>query len=114
MKEQRRSIAKIRRRTPFLFLGGLDMDFETLFKKTSPRLKRIARSYNGRSFFIDEWDLYQEMFIHLWNNFKDGAPAGMNEAYIVKGCEFHILNYIRKEREKATIVSLEEPLNEDG
>lgn len=32
----------------------------------------------------------------------------------MKGCEFHILNYLRTEREKARIVSLEEPINEEG
>jgi len=50
----------------------------------------------------------------LWKNYKDGQPAGINEAYIVRGCEFHILNILRKEREKARIASLEEPLDEDG
>jgi len=90
------------------------MDFETLLKKISPRLKRIAKSRNGQSFFIDQDDLYQEMCIHLWSNFKGGVPDGINEAYIVGGCEFHLLNYLRKEREKATIVSLEEPINEEG
>jgi len=90
------------------------MDFETLFKKISPRLKRIARNHNGHGFFIDEDDLYQEMCIHLWKNYKDGQPTGINEAYIVKGCEFHILNYLRKVREKARIVSLEKPINEEG
>jgi len=90
------------------------MDFEALLKKVSPRLKRIASSHNGHGFFIDEEDLYQEMCIHLWNSFKDGVPVGINKAYIVRGCEFHILNYLRKQREKARIVSLEKPLNEDG
>ncbi|MCG2713363.1 MAG: sigma-70 family RNA polymerase sigma factor [Candidatus Omnitrophica bacterium] len=90
------------------------MDFETLLKKISPRLKRIAKSRNGHGFFIDKEDLYQEMCIHLWNHFKDGVPAGINDAYIVKGCKFHILNYLRKEREKARIVSLEAPINEYG
>jgi len=90
------------------------MDFETLLKKISPRLKTMTKSRNGHSLFIDQDDLYQEMCIHLWNNFKGGAPDGINEAYIVRGCEFHLLNYLRKEREKATIVSLEEPINEEG
>jgi len=107
--------AKVRCRTPFSFLGvWFDMDFETLLKKISPRLKRIAKSHSGHGFFIDEEDLYQEMCIHLWKNYKDGKPTGINKAYIVRGCEFHILNYLRKEREKARIVSLEEPLDEDG
>ena len=90
------------------------MDFDTLFEKISPRLKRIARNHNNHGSFIDEDDLYQEMCIHLWIKFKDGVPDGINEAYIVRGCEFHILNYLRKEREKVTILSLEEPVNEDG
>jgi len=90
------------------------MDFETLLKKISPRLKSIAISHNGHGFFIDKEDLYQEMCIYLWDNFKDGVPLGINEVYIVKGCKFHILNYLRKQKEKAWIVSLEKPLNEDG
>lgn len=90
------------------------MGFDTLFERLSPRLRRIAKSRNGHGRFIDEEDLYQEMCIHLWNNFKDGVPDGINDAYIVRGCEFHILNYLRKEREKATILSLEEPINGDG
>ncbi len=90
------------------------MNFETLLETISPRLKRMAKSHNGHGFFIHEEDLYQEMCIHLWKNYKDGQPTGINEAYIVKGCEFHILNYLRKEREKARIVSLEESINEEG
>ena len=90
------------------------MGFETLFKTISPRLKRIARSHNGHGFFIDENDLYQEMCIHLWDNFRNGVPITMNCAYIIKNCEFYILNYIRKKREKATIVSLEKSLDDSG
>lgn len=90
------------------------MDFETLYKRISPRLKRIAQSRNGHGFFIGKEDLYQEMCIYLWNNFKDGVPAGINDAYIIRGCEFHILNYLRKEKEKAIIFSLEEPVNDNG
>jgi len=94
--------------------GGENMDFETLFKEISPKLKRIARNHNGHGFFIGEEDLYQEMCIHLWNNFKGGLPDGLNEAYVVKSCEFHILNYLRKNNTKAIIVSLEKPINDDG
>ncbi len=90
------------------------MDFETLLKKISPILKIIAKSHNGHGFFIDEEDLYQEMCIHLWSNFADGVSGGVNTSYIVKSCEFYILNHLRKAREKARIVSLEEPINEDG
>ncbi len=90
------------------------MDFETLFKKISPILKKIAKSHNGHGFFIDEDDLYQEMCIYLWNHYKYGMPEGINEAYIIKGCEFHILNYLRKNRNKVSIVRIDQPMNEDG
>jgi RNA polymerase sigma factor (sigma-70 family) len=90
------------------------MDFQILFRKVSPVLKQIARSYKTKETSFDGDDLYQEMCIHLWNNFKDGVPAGVNEAFIVRGCEFHILNYLRKKREKAVLLSLEKPVSEDG
>ncbi len=89
------------------------MDFENLIKKISPRLQKIASVYHGRS-FSDGEDLYQEMCMHLWKNFKDGLPAGINESYIVQGCKFHILNVLRKEREKTKILSLDESFNEEG
>lgn len=90
------------------------MDFLLLYNRIAPRLRRIARSRNGHGFFIDEDDLYQEMCVHLWNKFRDGVPSGINDSYIIKGCEFHILNYMRTKREKAQIMSLEEPVNENG
>ena len=90
------------------------MEFEALYKRVSPRLKRIASFYGKRGCSFDRDDLYQEMTGHLWNKFKDGVPAGLNDTYIIKGCEFHILNYMRKEKEKIRRVSLEEPLNESG
>lgn len=90
------------------------MEFEKLYKRVSPRLKRIAGFYNGRGYSFDRDDLYQEMCSHLWSNFKDGVPERLNDAYIIKGCEFHILNYMRKEKEKIRRVSMEEPINENG
>lgn len=92
----------------------MDSDFRTLYERVSPRLRRIARIRNGHGFFIDEDDFYQEMCMHLWNNFKDGVPKGINDTYIIRGCEFHIRNHIRTKREKARLVSLEGPVNEDG
>ncbi|MDP3790073.1 MAG: sigma-70 family RNA polymerase sigma factor [Candidatus Omnitrophota bacterium] len=90
------------------------MDFEKLYERIKPRLKKMARWHNGHGQFIDGDDLYQEMCAHLWNAYKDGVPEGINDAYIVKGCEFHILNYLRKHREKANIISMEQPINEEG
>jgi len=91
------------------------MNFETLFKRISPRLKKLAVYHSRRNYFsVDAGDLYQEMSVYLWDNFKEEVPAVLNDAYIVKGCEFYILNYIRKQRKKAKIISLDMPLDETG
>lgn len=90
------------------------MGFEMLYKKISPRLRRLARHYNGHGRYIDEDDLYQEASIYLWDTYGDGMPENVNEAYILKGCEFHILNFLRTQRERALVASLEEPLDEYG
>ena len=90
------------------------MNFETLFKKISPRLKRIARNYNHRCSFVDEEDFYQEMCIQLWNNFRGGVPVDKSENYVVRGCELHLLNYLRKVNGQGKPLSLEEPLDEEG
>lgn len=90
------------------------MGFKDLLKKISPKLKMIARFHRHYVSCIDEDDLYQEMRIYLWNNFKEGVPEGLNEAYIIKGCKFYLLNYLRKERLPVKILSLEEPINEEG
>ena len=75
------------------------MEFEELYNRISPRLKRIASFYKRRGYSFDGDDLYQEMLSYLWDKFKDGVPEGINDAYIIKCCEFSILNYMRKEKE---------------
>ena len=90
------------------------MEFERLYERVNPRLKKIAGFYGRRGYSFDKDDLYQEMASHLWNNFKRGVPEGINDSYVIKGCEFHILNYIRKEKEKVYKISMEESLNEHG
>jgi RNA polymerase sigma factor (sigma-70 family) len=90
------------------------MDFQELFNKISPKLKRVAYNHKIYRLSVDRDDLYQEMSIHLWNNFKDGFPKDVNEGYIIKGCLFHILNYLRKQKENVSLLSLEQPINEGG
>ena len=89
------------------------MDFKTLFDKISPRLKRIAKRYSHYNQFLDENDLHQQMSLYLWQRFKDGVSEDMNESYIIKSCEFHILNHLRKNKEKLKTVSLDKPINEE-
>lgn len=94
------------------------MKFNALYNLLSSRLKitasRLAKSHNSKNMSIDADDLYQEMSVHLWNNFKDGLPAGINAAYVIKGCQFHVLNYLRKKRFKVKILSLDDLRDEAG
>ena len=90
------------------------MDFQELFNKISPQLKRKSIYFRKYSPSFDKDDLYQEMCLHLWNNFHSGVPEGINYSFIIRGCEFHILNYLRRMRQKAIQMSLDEPIDKNG
>ncbi|HOX54599.1 MAG TPA: sigma-70 family RNA polymerase sigma factor [Candidatus Omnitrophota bacterium] len=89
------------------------MDFKVLLEKITPALRNIARKHLLKGFY-DENDLYQEMCLYLWQEYSEGLPIGINEAYAIKGCEFHILNYLRKGRKKFRFVSIDDPISEEG
>lgn len=90
------------------------MSFESLFNNISPRLKGIARWYKRTGCLFSEDDLYQEMCIYVWNNYKKGLPEDINEAYVIKGCKFHMLNYLKKDSRAKITMSLERPIDENG
>ena len=85
------------------------MDFKVLLEKITPALRNIARKHLLWGFY-DQEDLYQEMCLYLWQKYSEGLPIGINEAYAIKGCEFHILNFLRKGRPKALLLSLDRPI----
>ena len=89
------------------------MDFRILLDKITPALRNIARRHILYGFY-DEEDLYQEMCLYLWQNYRYGLPIGINEAYVIKGCEFHLLNFLRKGRPKAQLESLEKVITPEG
>ncbi|MFH1504790.1 MAG: hypothetical protein ABIH08_05345, partial [Candidatus Omnitrophota bacterium] len=92
------------------------MDFDQLYERILPRLKAMVH-YTARKNYnlaFDEEDLFQEGAIYLWDNFKNGVPEGLNNSYIVKGCQFHLLNYMRKKRNEAYFLSIDKPIDEDG
>ncbi|MBU1121926.1 MAG: sigma-70 family RNA polymerase sigma factor [Candidatus Omnitrophica bacterium] len=94
------------------------MEFNELYNSLSGRLNKLAtkmkRTHGAAISSIDKDDLYQEMVIYLWEKYRKGVPQEFNDSYLVKGCHFHILNYLRKKRNKVSIVSLDNPINEDG
>ena len=89
------------------------MDFRILLGKITPALKHIARRHLFYSSYSEE-DLYQEMCLYLWQHYGNGLPIGINEAYVIKGCEFHIHNFLRKGRPKVVLSSLDELISPEG
>ena len=89
------------------------MDFRILLEQITPALKFIARKHLLYGFYSEE-DLYQEMCLYLWKNYQYGLPIGINKAYVIKGCEFHLKNFLRKGRPKAMLSSLDQPISEEG
>ncbi|MDP8254090.1 MAG: LuxR C-terminal-related transcriptional regulator [Candidatus Kaelpia aquatica] len=89
------------------------MDFRILLEKITPRLKYIARMNTLYGFYSQD-DLFQEMCIYLWQQYRYGLPIGINESYVVKGCEFHLKNFLRKGRPKIVLSSLDESICSGG
>ena len=89
------------------------MDFRILLEQITPSLRFIARKHILRGFYSEE-DLYQEMCLYLWQQYANGLPIGINKAYVIKGCEFHIQNFLRKGRPKALFSSLDEIVTSGG
>lgn len=89
------------------------MHFRILLEKITPALKYIARKHLLYSFYNEE-DLYQEMCLYLWQHYRRGLPIGINESYVIKGCEFHIQNFLRKGRQKVILSSLDELVTAEG
>ena len=85
------------------------MDFKILLEKITPALKAIARR-NILYGFYDQDDLYQQMCLYLWHRFSEGMPIGMNEPYIIKACEFYLLNFLRKGRRMPMHLSMDMPV----
>ncbi len=90
------------------------MDFDRLVVKLTPTLKRITHRLNGHFTFMDEDDLYQEALLHLWLEHREGRLDDKTESYMLQGCYFSLKNYIRKVQDRAVIVSLSSPIDDEG
>ena len=99
----------------FVFVRGeRAMNIELLYRRITPELNRIAKKYRSYNSSLDEGDLFQEMCIHLLIRYKSGVPDHLNHSYVIKGCEFHLLNFLRKKKEKLNSQSLEDIQNSEG
>lgn len=89
--------------------GLAEHGFSRLAKELSPSLRKLSRK-NRHLGFIDKDDLYQEALINLWSRLEKGELSDKTASYIVRGCYFHIQNYIRTHKVRNNVLSLEEPI----
>lgn len=90
------------------------MEFEEVYYRFYPLLVRQAQHYRNCLESVDCDDIVQEMLVHLWNGWKDGRWEGKTESYILQSLWFHSQNYLRRERKKVHLVSLDEPVGGEG
>lgn len=83
------------------------MTFEALVEKLTPKLKGITHKLNGRFTFFNDEDLFQEALIHLLQDFRAGELEDKTDSYILQGCFFHLKNYIRSQKIRTHLLSLE-------
>jgi len=90
------------------------VEFEELVKRFSPYIRYLASKTYIPSSVIDKEDLYQEILFSLWKRWKNKELEDKTDGYIRGSCYFHLKNYLRCHKEKARIVSLNEPVGEGG
>jgi len=90
------------------------MQFEELVKKLSPTLKRIAYRIKGNFTFFNVDDLYQEALLRLWQDYNRGRLFDKTDSYILQGCYFHMRNYIRLQKTRKNILSLDALISADS
>ena len=83
------------------------MTFEKLIEKLTPKLKGITHKLNGHFTFFNDEDLFQEALIHLLQDFRAGELEDKTDSYILQGCFFHLKNYIRSQKIRKGLLSLE-------
>ncbi|MCM8761121.1 MAG: sigma-70 family RNA polymerase sigma factor [Candidatus Omnitrophica bacterium] len=89
-------------------------NFEDMMKRLSPKLRAIAHRMNGHFTFFGDEDLYQEAISHLWEVFCKGTLNDKTDSYILQGCYFHLKNYLRTHLDKAHLVSLNTPTEDQA
>ncbi|MFA5255264.1 MAG: sigma-70 family RNA polymerase sigma factor [Candidatus Omnitrophota bacterium] len=89
-------------------------EFERLIKKLSPAIRGISHRMNGHFAFFSDEDLCQEALAYLWISFQNRKLENKTDSYILQGCYYHLKNYIRVSADKARLISMETPIDDEG
>ncbi len=87
------------------------MPFEKLLKELSPSLQRLAKKLGPCPPYLSTDDLYQEGLLHLWKQWKQGKTEGKNQSYLLKGCYFHLKNFLRCQNSKIELTTFTPTIN---
>ena len=89
------------------------MTFETLIQRITPKLKGIVYKIHTSSSFSKE-DLYQEAVLQLWVDYNNGKLSDKTDSYVLQSCYFYMKNYMRTHQDKASLMSIDMPINGEG
>ncbi|MCM8807699.1 MAG: sigma-70 family RNA polymerase sigma factor [Candidatus Omnitrophica bacterium] len=89
------------------------MEYLELIKKLKSKLEHMVKGLKngGDGFDID--DCLQEIYLYLWIEWNNGNIKGKNESYILKGCYYHLKNFLRKNK-SLKFISLEEMMENNS
>ena len=86
------------------------MTFEQLIERITPKLKGIVYKMHTSSSFSKE-DLYQEAILQLWVDYNDGKLSDKTDSYVLQSCYFYLKNYMRTHQDKASLMSVDMPID---
>ncbi|HAM38311.1 MAG TPA: hypothetical protein DCP53_02760 [Elusimicrobia bacterium] len=90
------------------------MNFNDIIELVKKELEQISLRYNNYSNYVDKNDLFSEMILHLWQEWKCKKFDNKTKSYIIQSCYFYLRNYLRINEDKYKILSLDDSVNDDG
>src|SRR3989339_718152 len=81
------------------------MNFNDIIELVKKELEQISLRYNNYSNYVDKNDLFSEMILHLWQEWKCKKFDNKTKSYIIQSCYFYLRNYLRINEDKYKIVN---------
>jgi len=72
------------------------MEYTELIEKINISLVKMAKKLRRDGFPFEENDLLQELYLHLWDEWKNGKLSDRSISYILRGCYLYLKNFMRK------------------
>ena len=88
------------------------MDFDTFLNRIEQKLEQISLKYAGYTDILDADDLLSEMKLHLWESWGKGELKDKTDSYAVQSAYFFARNLMRKTRDAAKKMSIDEILDD--